>query len=111
MATAEKTLVKSLPELWELVNQPERMQGLISALVGRAAEVKVTASEPEVRLAWEAAAVAEQASIEIEMEEKGWGTHVKIEVSRDDEAGLDDWLEALMEEFSAHDRRPFQGLV
>lgn len=111
MATAEKTLVKSLPELWELVNQPERMQGLISALIGRAAEVKVTASEPEVRLAWEAAAVAEQASIEIQMEEKGWGTRVKVEVSRDEEAGLEDWLEALMEEFSAHDRRPFQGLV
>lgn len=67
MATAEKTLVKSLPELWELVSQPERMQGLISALVGRAAEVKVTAQEPEVRLAWEAAAVEEQASIAIEL--------------------------------------------
>lgn len=111
MATAEKTLVKSLPELWELVNQPERMQGLISALLGHAAEVKVTASEPEVRLAWEAAASQEQASIEIEMEEQGWGTHVKVEVRRDDESGLEDWLDALMEEFSAHDRRPFQGLV
>ena len=38
-------------------------------------------------------------------------THVKIEVQRDDETGLEDWLEALIEEFSAHDRRPFQGLV
>lgn len=111
MATAERTLVKSLPELWELVDQPERMQGLISALVGRAAEVKVTAREPEVRLAWEADAVAEQASIEIQMEEKGWGTHVVIEVAREDETGLEEWLEAMLEEFSAHDRRPFQGLV
>ena len=103
--------MKSLPELWELVNQPERMQGLISALIGRAAEVKVTAQEPEVRLAWEAAAVAEQASIDIQMEEKGWGTHVTIEVKRENEVGLEDWLEAMLEEFSAHDRRPFQGLV
>lgn len=111
MASTEKTLVKSLPELWELVNEPERMQGLISALIGRAAEVRVTASEPEVRLAWEAAAVEEKASIEIEMEEKGWGTHVKVEVTRADETGLEDWLDALMDEFSANDRRPFQGLV
>ena len=39
METTSRTLVKSPPEVWEHLDHPGRMQGLMSALVGRAAEV------------------------------------------------------------------------
>ena len=46
MKTASRTLVKSPPEVWELIDHPDRMQGLMSALVGRATEVTVEREEP-----------------------------------------------------------------
>lgn len=103
--------MKSLPELWEMLDEPKRMHGLICALVGRAVEVRVVSREPEQRLHWEADLTDEVASIEVRMEEKGWGTHVEIEAVRAHEEGLDDWLEAVMEELSEPGRRPFQGIV
>lgn len=112
MATAERTLVKSQPELWQLLDQPERMQGLMCALVGRATGIEVTAREPETKLAWQAAAEAELGSIEIAMEQEGWGTHVEIEASTSpDWKGIDAWLEAVFEELSSPEKRPFEGLV
>ena len=36
MQSTSRTLVMSPPELWELIDQPDRMQGLMCALVGRA---------------------------------------------------------------------------
>jgi hypothetical protein len=111
MAAVERTLVKSLPELWEMLDEPKRMHGLIRALVGRAVEVRVVSREPEERLRWEADLADEAASIEVRMEEKGWGTHVEIEATREREDGLTDWIEAVMEELSEPGRRPFQGIV
>ena len=112
MATAERTLVKSPPELWELLDQHERMQGLMSALVGRAVEVRVTEREPETRLAWEGAVADEHGSIEVAIEPKGLGTHVEIEAevspARD---GIDGWLEAVFDELSSPEKRPFDGIV
>jgi hypothetical protein len=112
MAIAERTVVKSQPELWQLLDQHERMEGLMSALLGRATHIAVTAREPETRLAWEGAVADEAGSIEVQMEKKGWGTHVAIsaEVSPAWD-GLDGWLEAFFEELSAPERRPFQGIV
>jgi hypothetical protein len=112
MATARRTLVKSQPELWELVDQPERMQGLMSALLGGAAEIEVTAREPEDRLAWQGAVEDEAGSILIEMEKRGFGTRVAIEAKAGARGEvIDDWLEAVFDELSAPDRRPFRGIV
>jgi hypothetical protein len=112
VATESRTLVKSQPELWELLDQPERMEGLMSALLGRAAQIEVTAREPEERLAWEAAIAEEAGSIEIAMEQKGWGTQVVIEAEVSPAwDGIDGWLEAVFEELSAPERRPFRGIV
>src|SRR5262245_88906 len=112
MATAERTLVKSQPELWQLLDERERMQGLMSALVGRATEIEVTEREPETRLAWEGAVADECGSIEIELEKKGWGTHVVISAAVDPAwDGIDGWLDAVFEELSAPERRPFEGVL
>ena len=112
MASAERTLVKSQPELWELLNQPERMEGLMSALIGRASEIEVTSREPERHLAWEGAVADEHGSIEIAMEKKGWGTHLEISAKvHPGWDGIDDWLEAVFDELSEPERRPFQGVL
>jgi len=112
MATAERTLVKSQPELWQLLDQHERMHGLMSALVGRGTEIEVIEREPETRLAWEGAVADESGAIEIEMEKKGWGTHVEIKADVEPAwDGIEEWLEAVFEELSAPERRPFRGIV
>ena len=54
MESASRTLVMSPPELWEVLDQPERMQGLMSSLLGHAAEIKVFAREDGTHLGWEA---------------------------------------------------------
>ena len=76
MKTASRTLVKSPPEVWEQIDQPGRMQGLMSALVGHATDVSVYEREEESKLAWKAA--SDEARIEVEMAEKGWGTNVSV---------------------------------
>ena len=78
MEIASRTLVKSPPELWELIDQPDRMQGLMCALVGRATEVTVHKRSPESVLRWEASDDGADAWIEIQLAEKGWGTNVKV---------------------------------
>jgi hypothetical protein len=112
METASRTLVKSQPELWELINQPERMQGLMSALLGRATEVKVYESDEGSVLCWEADPGGKSAWIEVELAEKGWGTNVKVSAENGGEGTkLEGWLDAVMEELSFPEKRPFDGLV
>jgi hypothetical protein len=113
MASAERTLVKSQPELWQLVDQRERMEGLASGLLGAAAEIEITEREPEARLAWHASAADEFASIELALEKKGWGTSVAIVAERDgvEPARLDGWIEAVLDELASTEKRPFRGLV
>ena len=112
MKSASRTLVKSPPELWELLDQPERMQGLMSALVGEATEVNVVKKEPEELLRWEASRSGDQAWIEVELTESGWGTQVKVKAENGGEpTKLEGWLDAVMDELSTPEKRPFKGIV
>ena len=46
------------------------------------------------------------------MAEKGWGTHVEVSATCDKEARrLEGWLDAVMEELSTPEKRPFDGIV
>ena len=112
MRSANRTLVKSPPELWELIDKPERMQGLLSSLIGRATEIKVFGREPESYLGWESREEGYTAWIEVELQESGWGTNVVVSAESGDEpTRLDKWLEAVMEELSTPEKRPFEGIV
>ena len=112
METASRTLVKSQPELWELIDQPERMQGLMCALIGRATEVNVYERDEGSVLCWEAEEGGDQAWIEVELAEKGWGTNVKVSAENGGKGTkLEGWLDAVMEELSTPEKRPFDGLV
>ena len=112
MKSASRTLVKSPPELWELIDQPERMQGLMSSLLGHAAEIEIAEREPEHRLVWTSRSHLDPARIEVEIAEKGWGTHVELKADCEGQGHrLEGWLDAVMEELSTPQKRPFEGLV
>ena len=112
MESASRTLVMSPPELWELIDQPDRMQGLMCALVGRATEVTVNERRPESVLRWEASDDGADAWIEVELAEKGWGTNVKLKrrERRSEPTKLEGWLDAVLEELATPQKRPFAGM-
>jgi hypothetical protein len=112
MESTSRTLVKSPPELWELLDHPERMQGLMSSLLGEAAAIEVFAREPENHLGWEVAEGGEPAWIEVELAEKGFGTNVKLSAENGGKGTqLEGWLDAVMDELSTPSKRPFEGMV
>jgi hypothetical protein len=111
MQSASRTLVMSPPELWELIDQPERMQGLMCGLIGRATEVTVNEREPESVLRWEACTDGADAWIEVQLAEKGWGTNVKLKAENGDEpTKLEGWLDAVLEELATPQKRPFESI-
>lgn len=105
---ADRTLVKSPPELWELADDPE-LQGRWCAALSGADEilpVRVTARQSGARIAWRSAVPDRPVALELTFVEKGFGTRVAISAAggRDD-AG--DVLEALLDELASPQRRPF----
>jgi hypothetical protein len=111
MQSASRTLVMSPPELWELIDQPDRMQGLMCALVGRATEVTVNKRSPESVLRWEASDDGADAWIEVELAEKGWGTNVKLKAENGTEpTQLEGWLDAVLDELATPQKRPFADM-
>jgi uncharacterized protein YndB with AHSA1/START domain len=106
----ERTLVKSPPELWELVDDHELMERWSAELFGAAGGVRVLAREPGERLVWEVPADGDPPRIELLLAEKGWGTTVSIRVAgpdaRSDDAA-DSHLEQLLDELGSPQRQPF----
>jgi hypothetical protein len=110
---AKRTLVKSAPELWELADDPARMESWIAGLVGgrEPMAVEVTEREPERILAWRTARGSDGvAEIALELAEKGFGTAVSITARRPDpESGdIAPALERLLDELGSPERRPFE---
>jgi hypothetical protein len=109
MKTASRTLVKSPPEVWEQLDHPGRMQGLMSALVGHAATVEVYERVEESKLAWKAD--GNEARIEVKIAEKGWGTNVSVSAENGREpTKLEGWLDAVLDELATPTKRPFEGM-
>jgi hypothetical protein len=78
MLEAKRTLVKSPPELWEIVDDRELMGRLSVELFGSHA-IEVVERRPGRRLAWHVSGRPE-ARVELALAEKGWGTQVAIRV-------------------------------
>ncbi len=109
MKTASRTLVKSPPEVWEQLDHPGRMEGLMSGLIGHAADVEVYERVEESKLAWKTA--DEEGRIEVELAEKGWGTNVSVSADNGKEpTKLEGWLDAVLDELATPTKRPFEGL-
>jgi hypothetical protein len=67
---AQRTLVKSPPELWAQLSSDEELTRRLSAF----GEIRVTRTEPERTVVWE----GERASGTVKLEPSGWGTKVTI---------------------------------
>jgi len=109
---AQRTLVKSAPELWELADDLARMEAWMAELVGTSGPVpvEITEREPERMLAWRVTGNASDARIAVELAEKGFGTCVSItaEHSRPHGDDVDAALEQLLDELGSPERRPFE---
>ncbi len=81
---AQRTLVKSPPELWSEISDAQTLARRLSAF----GEVRITRMEPETAVAWEGAFVRGK----VELEASGWGTKVTITATTlaSDDAQLQD---------------------
>jgi len=110
MTEVERTLVKSPPELWELVDDRELMRRWAEELAGSApsGEIEVAEREPGHRLAWRSGVGGADLSVELEIAEKGWGTSVSIRAAGPGaQPGVDAVLKRLLDELGSPSRRPF----
>lgn len=87
----QRTLVKSPPELWAEISDPEAL----ARHLGEFGEICITRVQPEQKVEWE----APDASGSIVIKPSGWGTKVKLTVTRElseaeADAGLDQATEA-----------------
>jgi hypothetical protein len=70
----QRTLVKSPPELWSELSNPEVLARHLSEL----GEIRITAVEPETKVEWK----SEDASGVVQLKQSGWGTKVTLTVTR-----------------------------
>lgn len=70
----QRTLVKSPPELWSELSNPDALARHLSEL----GEIRITAVEPETKVEWE----AEGSSGVVQLKQSGWGTKVTLSVTR-----------------------------
>jgi hypothetical protein len=70
--TAQRTLVKSPPELWAEVSDAESLAKHLAELGGE--EIRITRIEPETSVTWE----GEHARGTVQIEPSGWGTTVTL---------------------------------
>jgi hypothetical protein len=75
----QRTLVKSPPELWSELSNPEALGRHLAEL----GEIRITAVEPETKVEWE----AESVSGFVHLKQSGWGTKVTLSVTRPEPAG------------------------
>jgi uncharacterized protein YndB with AHSA1/START domain len=110
MTEIERTIVKSPPELWELVDDDELIARWTEELTTESAElaVKICHREDGRRLHWEGSAEDVAIAVELEIAEKGWGTWISIKTAGSGErADADSVLERLLDELGSANRRPF----
>jgi hypothetical protein len=73
-AEAQRTLVKSPPELWSELSDPESL----ARHLGDVGEIRIARLEAETSVAWE----GESASGTVELKPSGWGTKVTLTLAR-----------------------------
>jgi hypothetical protein len=71
----QRTLVKSPPELWTELSDPDAL----ARHLGELGDIKITRTEPETLIEWQ----AEGTTGRVAMKPSGWGTKVTLSVSRE----------------------------
>jgi hypothetical protein len=102
----ERTLVKSPPELWELVDDVDLMRRWTAEICDglENGSLEVAEREPEERLVWRC---GDGPRIELNLAEKGWGTNVTIKAECGGLSRGPDALESLLDELGSPTKRPF----
>ncbi|HTZ85219.1 MAG TPA: hypothetical protein VMB05_00995 [Solirubrobacteraceae bacterium] len=76
----QRTLVKSPPELWAEISDPESL----ARHLGEFGEIRITRVQAEQKVEWE----ADEVSGSVMIKPSGWGTKVKLSVTRELAAGV-----------------------
>jgi hypothetical protein len=71
----QRTLVKSPPELWAELSDP----AALARHLGELGDIRITRTEPEKTVEW----VAENTNGTVSIQPSGWGTNVKLSVTRE----------------------------
>jgi hypothetical protein len=109
MVEVERTLVKSPPELWGLVDNEERLRAWTRELLGGNGEIEIAVVDraPESHLAWESAGDRSGLRLELAIEKKGWGTQVTLCGEAPSGIQLETFFERLLDELGSPQKRPF----
>jgi hypothetical protein len=100
-----RTLVKSAPELWELLDDEPWLRHCSARLCDGDGTFEVLTRKPERRLVWRSDG-SWTATVEVSLAEKGFGTQVAITVEAED--GLrQSILDEVIDELAEPQRRPF----
>ena len=83
MLEAKRTLVKSVPELWADVSDPDCLARHLGAFEG----VRITRIQPDSRVEWE----GEHGSGHVELRSSGFGTRVTLVAQRPAPPGASWW--------------------
>ena len=101
MHSAQRTLVKSPPELWSELSDPD---GLARRL-GTFGEIRITRLEPEATVAWE----GDGARGTVRLEPAGWGTRVTLTAELDERDAPAEAAEAAEAERAAAAGQPAEA--
>jgi hypothetical protein len=105
---AKRTLMKSAPELWGLLDDEPQLRYWTSHLCGDDEEVEVIARKRGRLLAWRSEG-AISAVFEVTLAEKGFGTKVEISAEADERLRRDA-LEQVLDDLAEPQRRPFSAV-
>ena len=102
MSPVERTLIKSPPEVWELVDDVDRARSWVAGLAGVESEIEAVERRDGELVVWR----NETATVELEfaLSEKGWGTNVSV-CSRP--GGSPGALEAVLDQLAEPEVQPF----
>ena len=101
--TATRTLMKSVPELWELLDDEPQLREW-SGRMCDGDSVEVVARDPHRLLAWRCDG-GQTVKVRVRLAEKGFGTQVSIS-AKADQLG-EESLEGVLDDLAEPQRRPF----
>ncbi len=104
--TATRTLMKSAPELWELLDDELQLRDWATQMC-KGDAVEVVAREPQRLLAWRAEGV-ETVKVRVRLAEKGFGTRVSIS-AKAEHVG-ENSLQQVLDDLAEPQRRPFSAV-
>jgi hypothetical protein len=104
VTTAQRTLVKSAPEIWDIIGDQDNANIWIRELTGFEGLAKVAGQTPRRAMTWRGGDPHDPVSLEFRLEEKGFGTQVSISCDAGDDGAQ---LDRMLDELGAPERRPF----